>query len=79
MLSLEPQLINGYTEAILTPNVVEFARLYSAVVTLFLLELARRNRKFILYLYLVSHSMMWSCWFRYMNGIRPITHKETRW
>jgi len=32
MLSLEPQLIHGYTEAILTPNVVEFARLYSAVV-----------------------------------------------
>lgn len=31
MLSLEPQLIRGYTKAILTPNVVEFARLYSAV------------------------------------------------
>lgn len=31
MLSLEPQLIHGCTEAILTPNVVEFARLYSAV------------------------------------------------
>ena len=32
MLSLEPQLIHGCTQAILTPNVVEFARLYSAVV-----------------------------------------------
>jgi len=35
VLSLEPQLIHGCTEAILTPNVVEFARLYSAVVRSF--------------------------------------------
>jgi len=34
MLSLEPQVIHGYTKAVLTPNVVEFARLYSAVVRL---------------------------------------------
>ena len=35
LLSLEPPLIDGYTNAILTPNVVEFARLYSAVVRSF--------------------------------------------
>jgi len=39
LLSLEPQIINGYTEAILTPNVVEFARLYSAVVRMLALRL----------------------------------------
>ena len=39
LLSLEPQLIHGYTSAILTPNVVEFARLYSAVVRLLVTNL----------------------------------------
>jgi ATP-dependent NAD(P)H-hydrate dehydratase len=31
LLSLEPKVIHGCTQAILTPNVVEFSRLYSAV------------------------------------------------
>jgi len=39
MLSVEPEIIHGYTKAILTPNVVEFARLYSAVVRLFPMKL----------------------------------------
>jgi NAD(P)H-hydrate repair Nnr-like enzyme with NAD(P)H-hydrate dehydratase domain len=32
LLSKEPNLISGNTKAVLTPNVIEFARLYAAVV-----------------------------------------------
>ena len=32
MLSTEPSLISGYTRAILTPNAVEFNKLYESVV-----------------------------------------------
>jgi len=49
LLSLEPQIIHGYTQAILTPNVIEFARLYSAVV-----------RLLALYLLMVSHKLCYT-------------------
>ena len=53
MLSLEPQIIQGYNNAILTPNVVEFARLYSAVVKLLVIKITHTHSVILTTLYVL--------------------------